>query len=102
MRPKRKRSADDYLVTTQMLQGDGGLQRVISDVNAMDGPEVCADPERGGWGLRARRSYTVGQRLTTYGGKIVPLSNSTKKKINSLLDIRMTFRHNLRSPMGAS
>ncbi len=61
-----KKTLCDFVVSEEDVLKCHAL--LIRLTNEIDGPEVAWDDERGCNGLRARKDYTTGQLITTYGG----------------------------------
>ena len=65
---KRKLHHTRTRLPVQLVNVQNSLLSVIKCVNRMPGPKVCWDDERNCYGLKADRTYTCGEKVTTYGG----------------------------------
>lgn len=66
-RGKRKRYKDD-VVSKEELQDNHA--RVVQRINELPGPVVAWDLERKCHGLKARKNYSKGEKVTEYGGTL--------------------------------
>lgn len=64
---RRRGAFEDDIITEAVLESD--YDNVIERVNAVPGPKVAWDSERGCHGLKADRHYGRGEIVTTYGGR---------------------------------